>query len=59
MPQGVSYVHHAILYIRTSIPDSMSIAASAGLAYRGGAMPNFAFWAFSEVRIQRILRTSL
>jgi hypothetical protein len=30
----------------------MSIPSSASLAYRGGAMPNFAFWAFSEVRSQ-------
>src|SRR5215208_6615049 len=37
MRQGVSYVHHAILYIRNLIPDSRSIPSSASLAYRGHA----------------------
>src|SRR5829696_166294 len=37
MPQGVSYVHHANLYITNLIPDSRSIPSSASLAYRGDA----------------------
>src|SRR5829696_8407760 len=65
MPQGVSYVHHANLYIRNLILGSMSIPSSASLALSGwgytdfhasvnfaffGDSANFAFWAFSEVR---------
>jgi hypothetical protein len=32
------------------IPDDMSIPSSASLAYRGGAMLNFAITEFYEVR---------
>jgi hypothetical protein len=38
MPQEVSYVHHADLYIRNLIPDGMIIPSSASLVYRSGAM---------------------
>ena len=38
MLQGVSYVQNSVVYIRNIIPDTMSIAASASLAYRGGAI---------------------
>jgi hypothetical protein len=34
------------------IPDDKSIPSSASLAYRDGAMPNFAFWRFSDLLSQ-------
>jgi hypothetical protein len=33
------------------ISDDKSIPSSASLAYRDGAMPNFAFWGFCELRL--------
>jgi hypothetical protein len=60
MPQGLSYVqegHDLVLYIRNIIPDDVGILLEP-LAYRGGAMLNFPFTEFSEVRLIGILRTS-
>ena len=54
MPQGVSYVHHAILYIRNLMPDSMCVISSASLAYRGGAVRTF-----TQRRGYGVLRSSL
>jgi hypothetical protein len=36
MPQGVSYVHYACLYIRNIIPDDMAVPSPASLALSGG-----------------------
>src|SRR5687768_7039038 len=45
-------------YTTHIIPDDKSIPSSASLAYRDGAMPNFAFWAFCELRHNGVLRSS-
>jgi hypothetical protein len=42
-----------VLYIRNIIPDDMGIPSPAVLAYRGGAMLNFALTEVSEVRYMR------
>src|SRR5215213_3645397 len=49
MRQGVSYVGRANLYIRNILPSGGS-CPSAVLADRSGAMLNFAFTEFYEVR---------
>ena len=39
------------VYTTHIIPDDKSIPSSACLAYRGGAMLNFAFWGFYALRL--------
>jgi hypothetical protein len=54
MRQGVSYVRRANLYIRNIIPSGGS-CPSAVLDDQSGAMLNFAFTEFSEVRASSVL----
>jgi hypothetical protein len=44
-----------ILYIRNLIPIKQGCLVGVSWPYRGGAMPNFAFTEFSEVRMDRAI----
>jgi hypothetical protein len=47
-----------VVYIRNIIPDGRNIPSSASLACRGGAMLNFRFTEFYEVRREFIGNSS-
>jgi hypothetical protein len=57
MPQGVSYVHHANLYIRNIIPCGVAVPSPAALTNRGGAVR--CYKSGLELRISSVLRSSL
>jgi hypothetical protein len=52
-PQEGSYVQINVVYIRNIIPAGAPLPRRRSWAVWAGAMLNFAFTAFSEVRIQR------
>jgi uncharacterized protein YoaH (UPF0181 family) len=52
MLQGISYVHHDNLYIRNMIPAGAPLPRPRSWAVWDGAVPNFVFTEFYEVRVK-------